>query len=137
MLFGLFASILLMIVMGKIIAMLFVPFMSSMLGPTVVAVVAEIAMLATFCILNVIVAHKCFGLIHELPDKVLRYIGGGGENLGEAQGENSAGGKFGAIGVFGQKVLSGNSGSGQTQAGNNDSQQANTNPSKINNQMKT
>jgi hypothetical protein len=139
MLFGLYASILLMIVMGKVIAFVFIPFMSSMLGPTVVGVVAELAMLAIFCILNVVVAHKCFGLIHELPDKVLRYIGGGAENLGEAQGETHAGGKFAAIGAFTQKVLSSGQDNGQSnqetapQGGGNG--QADT--AKVNKQMKT
>jgi hypothetical protein len=33
-------------------------------------------------------------LIHEVPDKVLRYIGGGGENLGEAANEQQSRGIF-------------------------------------------
>ncbi len=138
MLFGLYSSILLMIVMGKIIAFLFIPFMSSMLGPTIVGVIAEIVMLAIFCILNVVVAHKCFGMIHELPDKVLRYIGGGAENLGEANGESSVGGKFGAIGLFTQQVLSSKEkGGNNQQAGGSQGGQGQADSSRVNKQMKT
>ncbi len=133
MLFGLYSSILLMIVMGKIIAFLFVPFMSAMIGPTIVGVIAEIAILALFCILNVVVAHKCFGLIHELPDKVLRYIGGGAENLGEANGESTVGGKFGAIGLFTQKMLS----SKEQGNSNKPTDNGQADPSTVNKQMKT
>jgi hypothetical protein len=43
-----------------------------------------------FAMLLIQVTQRCFSLIHEIPDKVLRYIGGGAENLGEAQGEGGS-----------------------------------------------
>lgn len=48
--------------------------------------------------LIVAVAHMAFGMIHEVPDRVLRWIGGGGPQLGEAGGEHKANQGFTAVG---------------------------------------
>ena len=87
MIFGFFASMVLMIVMGKVVSLLFIPAMSSMNAGHLSGVVTLFAMLGIFTGLIVQIAHRAYGLIHEVPDKVLRYIGGGAENLGEASQE--------------------------------------------------
>ncbi|WP_331353035.1 DotA/TraY family protein [Cellvibrio sp. UBA7671] len=90
MLFGFFAAMVLIIVMGRVVAILFIPAMSSMIGDSLSGVVSLIAMLAIFVAVMIQIAHRCFGLIHEVPDKVLRYIGGGAENLGESNQEQQS-----------------------------------------------
>lgn len=90
MIFGFFASMVLMIVMGKVVSLLFLPSMSSMNAGYVSGVVTLFAMLAIFTAIIIQIAHRAYGLIHEVPDKVLRYIGGGAENLGEAANEQQS-----------------------------------------------
>lgn len=90
MIFGFFASMVLMIVMGKVVTLLFLPAMSSMNAGYVAGIVTLFAMLAIFTALIIQIAHRAYGLIHEVPDKVLRYIGGGAENLGEAANEQQS-----------------------------------------------
>ena len=87
MVFGFFAAALLMIVMGKVVGFLFLPAMASMIGDSLSGLLTFVAMIAIFSLLLVQIAHRCYGLIHEIPDKVLRYVGGGAENLGEASQE--------------------------------------------------
>lgn len=90
MLAGFFASMPLMIVMGKITLLLFYPFMSSMVGDSLTGVASLIGILAVFTGLIIQIAHRAYGLIHEIPDKIFRFIGGGVENLGESTGEHSS-----------------------------------------------
>lgn len=87
MLFGFFASMTLMIVMGKVLFLLFLPGMSSINANTLSGPFTFIGMFYILVSLVIQISHRCYGLIHELPDKVLRYIGGGQENLGEAKSE--------------------------------------------------
>ena len=88
--FGFFASMLLVIVMLKVVMLIFLPAMSGMIGDSISGVVTAVAMLGIFTVLIIQIAHRAFGLIHEVPDKVLRYIGGGSENLGEASQEQQS-----------------------------------------------
>jgi hypothetical protein len=78
---------LLVIVMAKVLMIIFLPAMSGMLADSLSGVVTLFAILAIFTTVLMQIAHRSFGLIHEIPDKVLRYIGGGQENLGEASQE--------------------------------------------------
>lgn len=87
MIIGFFASMVLMIVMGKVVSLLFIPYMSSMNAEYLSGIATLFGMLAVFTLLIVQIAHRAYGLIHEVPDKVLRYIGGGAENLGESNNE--------------------------------------------------
>lgn len=89
MLFGLFSSMVLMIVMGKVTLLLFIPFIQSMNSGYLTGIVTLFASLGILVMLLVQLSHRCYGLIHEVPDKVLRYIGGGAENLGESSGEQT------------------------------------------------
>lgn len=90
MVFGFFSSMLLMIVMGKVISLLFIPYMSSMASGYIAGLATFFALLAIFTALIIQTAHRAYGLINEVPDKVLRYIGGGQENLGEANNEQQS-----------------------------------------------
>lgn len=87
---GFFAGMLLVIVMLKVLMLLFLPYMSGMIGDSISGVVTAFAMLGIFTVVVIQIAHRAFGLIHEVPDKVLRYIGGGNENLGEASNEQQS-----------------------------------------------
>jgi hypothetical protein len=89
MLFGLFASMLLMIVMGKVLAVLFMPAVASVSANNMTGVFSIIAYIIILTNLMVSIAHRAYGLIHEVPDKVLRYIGAMQETLGEAGGEQT------------------------------------------------
>ena len=112
MIFGFFAAAVLIIVMGKVVALLYIPAMSGMIGDSLSGIVTCFAMLAILVVLMVQIAHRAFGLIHEVPDKVLRYIGGGAENLGEAPGEQQSRSIFvgGAAKIAGQGERSARSG---------------------------
>ncbi len=114
MIFGFFAAAVLMIVMGKVVALLYIPAMSGMIGDSLSGIVTLFAMLSILVVLMVQIAHRAFGLIHEVPDKVLRYIGGGAENLGEASGEQQSRSIFvgGAAKIAGQGERSARSGVG-------------------------
>jgi len=90
MIFGFFSSMVLMIVMGKVVSLLFIPAMSSMNANYISGLVSLFASLAIFTTVIIQIAHRAYGLIHEVPDKVLRYIGGGAENLGEASQEQQS-----------------------------------------------
>lgn len=89
MLFGFFSSMVLMIVMGKVTLLLYIPFIQSMNSGYITGIVTLFASLGILVTLLIQLSHRCYGLIHEIPDKVLRYIGGGSENLGESSGEQA------------------------------------------------
>jgi defect in organelle trafficking protein DotA len=65
-------------------------------------IIAPIAILAIYTLLVVQILNQAFGLIHVLPDEVLRWVGGGGKQFGEAKGEEAVKAGFkedaGAIG---------------------------------------
>ncbi len=54
-----------------------------------------IAMMSIYTALIVQIINQSFGLIHLLPDEVLRWVGGGGKQFGEAQGEQGVRKAFG------------------------------------------
>lgn len=90
MLAGFYASMPLMIVMGKITLLLFYPFMTSMIGDSWTGIMSFIGIMAVFTGLIIQIAHRAYGLIHEIPDKIFRFIGGGVENLGESSNERDS-----------------------------------------------
>lgn len=89
MLFGFFASMVLMIVMGKVLNLLFLPEIASITSGYTKGLLTYFGVMTIYTLLIVQIAHRSYGLIHELPDKILRFIGGGRENLGEAGQETS------------------------------------------------
>lgn len=90
MLSGFYASMPLMIVMGKVTLLLFYPFMTSMIGDSLSGIMSFIGVMAVFTGLIIQISHRAYGLIHEIPDKIFRFVGGGVENLGEATNERDS-----------------------------------------------
>lgn len=120
--FGFVAGMLLVIVMAKVLMLLFLPAMSGMLGDSLSGVVTLFAMLAVFTSVLIQISHRSFGLIHEIPDKILRYVGGGQENLGEAaqeqQGRSIFVGGVAKVASGGERAMRGRTGeAGQSLAG--------------------
>lgn len=89
MLFGLFGSMILMVVMGRLVSIAFMPAMTAINSGHTMGLITVIAFLIIFTGLMISISHRAFGLIHEIPDKVLRYIGGMSETLGEAGNEQT------------------------------------------------
>jgi conjugal transfer/type IV secretion protein DotA/TraY len=71
--------------------------------------------LVAFCVMtvgiNVAMLERCLGLIHVLPDRILRWIGSQGENLGEHQDHHRSAGMMAAAG----SAIGGNLSSGMSQ----------------------
>lgn len=74
------------------------------------AIFASIIVLAT---LYIALAHYSFSLIQKFPDQVLRYVGGGNEQLGEAQHEQQ--GKT-SLAAFVSKTQGASGGGGKKKA---------------------
>jgi len=143
MLFGFFAGMVLMIVMGKVVSLLFIPYMSSMTADKLSGIATMFGMMAIFTALIIQIAHRAYGLIHEVPDKVLRYIGGGAESLGEANNEQQGRSFFiaGAAKVVtpqkgGRSPSGGNDANGKS-GGSGNNAPGNNSPSKIDKQLTT
>lgn len=89
MLIGFLASMMLMVVMGKAVQLIVIPAITSANGADGFSGLATIiGGIAILTLLMIQVAHRAYGLQTELPDKILRYIGGGGEQLGENDNEH-------------------------------------------------
>lgn len=65
MIFGFFAAAVLIIVMGKVVALLFIPAMAGMVGDHLSGLFTLFAMLSIFTVLMIQIAHRVYGLIHE------------------------------------------------------------------------
>jgi uncharacterized protein YjeT (DUF2065 family) len=87
MLFGLFASFYVNIIIGKFALKAYLPMVLSVSADHTIGIVSLIAYTGILTVLMVMVAHRAFGLIHEIPDKILRFIGAGMEQLGESKSE--------------------------------------------------
>jgi conjugal transfer/type IV secretion protein DotA/TraY len=67
---------------------------------------------AVYVTILITLMSKCFSLIHVVPDRVLRWIGGGGENLGESgYGDRFESSTKGGAAVFASRVQTGGKGS--------------------------
>ena len=125
MLFGFFGSFFVTILMGKLIQVFFIPMVLSVSGDRTIGLVSVISFSIILTMLMITIAHRAFGLIHEIPDRILRYIGGTHETLGEASNEgNNRTMVIGAVGNVTHRAessLSGGGGKGSTndQAGAN------------------
>lgn len=85
------AMILTPLFVGFMNKVFFVVFRASMAG-SIMGLGTMIAMIAIYFGFMTYLFHKGFGLIHVVPDKLLRWIGGGGEQLGEhGAGASNAG----------------------------------------------
>lgn len=98
MVFGYFAAVLIMWGVAGWIGKGYQTFTAGLQADTFTGIFAILAMYAVLSGLIVAVAHMAFGMIHEVPDRVLRWIGGGGAQLGESGGEHKANQGFTAVG---------------------------------------
>lgn len=87
MLFGMFGGMIVAIIAGKVAVSAFVPMALSVSGDRFIGLITIVGFVIILCMMMISIMHRSYGLIHEVPDKVLRYIGGMGETLGEAQSE--------------------------------------------------
>jgi conjugal transfer/type IV secretion protein DotA/TraY len=71
--------------------------MFSVQGGTVSLLFAIFGFCAIYVSLLITAINKCFAMIHLMPDKVLRWIGGGGEQLGETEFEQASRGNLVAV----------------------------------------
>jgi len=94
MLFGLLAAILIMQLAAKFVMITFVPAMTDVMGASWSSLLQFLIFALLLVVLLIQVSHRVFGLIHEIPDKVLRYIGNANEVLGEAEQERGVRGIF-------------------------------------------
>lgn len=91
MVFGMMAGMLLSYVVVTFINAAFLGVMDQIGAPGMVEVVLFM-MIYTGLLISAL--NKCFSLIHVVPDKVLRFIGGGGEQFGEAEAGKEAAQEF-------------------------------------------
>ncbi len=119
MVFGLFAGMLVTIVVFKIMLVGSHAAWNSISAGGIWGPAAWLGFALILAGLTVMIAHRGFGLIHEIPDKILRYIGGGIEQLGEAGGEAAIRGFIvtGGRGMGGAAAAAGAKGAGKPNGG--------------------
>lgn len=98
MVFGFFAAILILWGASTWASQQFQTFASGLQAETFTGLLAYIALTGVIGGLMIAAAHMCFRLVYEVPDRVLRWIGGGGAQLGESGGEHKANQHFTALG---------------------------------------
>ena len=94
MIMGLLASIFVMQLTAKFVLLAFVPVATTSVGLDGGGLVRLVALIAIMVLLLLQLANRVYSLIHEIPDKVLRYIGSAHEVLGEAETERGMRGIF-------------------------------------------
>ncbi|MCU7951273.1 MAG: DotA/TraY family protein [gamma proteobacterium symbiont of Bathyaustriella thionipta] len=138
MLFGLFSSMILMVVMGRFVLLTFQPMMASVNAEHTSGIVTFIAFLMILTSLMIAIAHRAFGLIHEIPDKVLRYIGAMNENLGEAASEKQGRQVFsGGVSRVGYKMENAGLSAGRRGLGKGSDSKMTTESNKRNSELST
>jgi len=95
MILGLACSISLMKPVGYFINSTFLGAFAMSVNPGPLAITQAIAGCVLYAVVMVGVVHRVFTLIHLVPDRILRWIGGGGNELGDQAGslEQSSSGK--------------------------------------------
>lgn len=86
MIFGLACSIALMQPVGYFVNSTFLGAFAIGVNPGPLALTQMIAGCILYCVFMVIILHRVFALIHVVPDRILRWIGGGGNELGQEAG---------------------------------------------------
>lgn len=76
----------LVIVLGTLLAHLFLPAMASVQGNSITGLASIVALLVVFFLLNMILINSCFELVQVIPDQVIGFVGAGDINthLGKA-----------------------------------------------------
>ncbi|SMN10575.1 IncI1 plasmid conjugative transfer integral membrane protein TraY [uncultured Candidatus Thioglobus sp.] len=112
MIIGLFGGLILSKVLVNFAGNIATPFFATVHGESVVGLIGWVAGMAVMGLIAMSLVRRSFGLMHELPDRVIRWIGHSGEHLDESADERDVGSKFfGAYGRVGgqnmQKMLEG------------------------------
>lgn len=90
MVLGLVCSIVLMKPLGYFVNSTFIGAFGMNVNPSPLGISQLLAGCVIYTVVMVSIIHRVFTLIHVIPDKILRWIGGGGNELGEqAQGMES------------------------------------------------
>jgi hypothetical protein len=84
MLIGFVAGMLVLYVTSLLVGAIFPIAMKGIMGDHSVGLASFIGLMAIFAGIMIALAHQSFALSHVIPDKILRWIGGGQEMLGEA-----------------------------------------------------
>ncbi|BCA80305.1 DotA/TraY family protein [Desulfuromonas sp. AOP6] len=109
---GLFSAMVIFAVVGNFIGESFLVYYNSVQAGRVTGVLTWIAQSVILCAIFVVFAHKIFGLVTYLPEKVIRWIGQLEQNLGEVQDE----GRLRGIAVAATKPMSGGAGAAAKRA---------------------
>lgn len=113
MILGLVAAFVLMKPIGFLVNSTFVGAFSVSVEPGPFSLTQTIAGCVIYCIVMIILVQRVFSLIHVVPDRLLRWIGGGGGEIGEqaaaaGEGWGKAGAALGAhiaVGQVGQQAI--------------------------------
>ena len=101
---GLYCGMLLLEPAISLVNATFFPMMRTINSNTMITgVYITIGFMIVYCGLVMWITYRCFGLVHAVPDRVLRWIGGSGEQLGESE---SMGGLRGAVGHAASELTS-------------------------------
>ena len=89
MLLGYLAASLVLGAMGRAIGLIGPLAIDSIQGGNVFGLISMVMYLAIFTVLMITVATRCFALSYEVPDEVLKWIGGGIESLGDSDADRN------------------------------------------------
>lgn len=110
MIFGLICSLLAVEVVIRVFNYVFFPTMKATMGDSFVGLGSLIAMVGIYFGTMVSLFHKLFGLIHLVPDQIMRWIGGDSSNLGhtaqeiQGRGQSQMGAAIGGLTAGGQQA---------------------------------
>ncbi|SMN00836.1 IncI1 plasmid conjugative transfer integral membrane protein TraY [uncultured Candidatus Thioglobus sp.] len=112
MVIGLFGGLILSKVLVNLAGNIATPFFATVHGDSAVGLIGWVAGMGIMALIAMSLVRRSFGLMHELPDRVIRWIGHSGEHLDESADERDVGSKFfGAYGRIGgqnlQKMMEG------------------------------
>jgi defect-in-organelle-trafficking protein DotA len=117
MIFGMMAAMLLSYVVMKIINGAFLGVVQSVSSGRGMGLLEAFLFIMAYAGLVISALNKCFSLIHILPDKVLRFIGGQAESYGGAEEAEAVKGKVAAGGEAGGRAASGAGSAGGAASG--------------------
>ena len=91
---GLWGGIILSRVLVNFAGQISIPFLATVHGSNLVGIVGWLAGMVIMALIALSVVRRSFNLIWELADRVIRWIGHSGEQLGESQDEQDIKNKF-------------------------------------------
>jgi len=116
MLFALVASIAISKPLANLVNQGFMAMVSGITAGSFTGLLGFVALCAVYTVIMITVLHVCFGLIHSMPEQVMRFIGGavGGRNIAEGldkeAGHSLSGGTDKAVGGLTSHGMGGSAG---------------------------